>query len=492
MFRSRRSSKFVSRSWLPLFQLPLALFILSMLARCCRQHAGTHPGHTMWKTNFAHVEISALVPSSGHRAYMTPSMHRHSHSKPHHVSPSQRERAMLRPAETFNAPTGVSRGKHQKHATYFLASPTIRNKSTSSQRNPRLSGRRASVKECKKPQQLLAYLSDAIAAEEADASVVAAAMQTCGHNYWWETLMQVHDMAVDNGIEFDSIQFRIFMNAMAACLRGSQCDSLELSTRKDRALSLSKQTWNCMPAQSSEQGFRRSVTVAWRVCAEIGAVALPWAEELISFCKTQKFSLDIMAYAPLLCLLEQCGYQDRVDHLVDEIVQRRGLDLNEVVLGGLINAACTDWKRVEKIWDLLVNKYHVQPNTLCFTARSKAHFLARRPRAAAKILQGSQLDTSRAVAMHLQSQLIVCHAELSKASKQKLRKCLARAQTADTSKDGRQLISELEQLIELSRQLLREPSSVRLPALVVMRFARRMRDWPHHEAGSKYLPTDDF
>ena len=424
----------------------------------------------MRKTNFSHANTGALLPSFGQRAYMTPSMPRHSHSKPRHVSPSQRERAMLRPAETFKAPTGVSRGKHKKPATYFLASPTIPNKATSSQRNQRLSGRRASVKECKRPQQLLMHLSDAIAAEEADASVVAAAMQTCGHNYWWDTLMQVYGKAVDGNIQLGFIAMDIFMNAMAKCLQRSQCGSLELLARKDRALSLGKQTWRRMRTQSSEDDFRRSVTAAWRVCAEIGDEALSWAEEVLTFCRTQKkYSLDIMAYAPLLCLLEQCRYQDRVDELVDEIVQRQGLDLNEIVLGGLINAACTDWKRVEKIWDLLVNIYHVQPNTLCFTARSKAHFLAGRPGAAAKILQGSQLDTLRAVAMHLQSQLIVCHAELSKASKKKLKKCLARAQTADTSKDGRQLISELEQLIELSRQLLREPSSVRLPDLVPSR-----------------------
>ena len=331
--------------------------------------------------------------------------------------------------------------------------------------------------------------------KEVDGSVIGAAMQTCGHRRWWEALMQVYDEAVHHNIQLDRIQRSIFINAMAACLQRSQCSDLELSARKDRALRLSKHVWNHMSFPSKELDFLCALGAAWRVCAEIGEQALPWAEELLNCCNAQKkYNATAIQYSPLWSLFERCKHKARVEELLQEFVRRPGCSLTEVTLGSLINAAGDDWRRVERIWDLLVNKYHVEPNMLCFTARSKAHFLAGRPAAAANSLEGTQVDDGpRAVAMHLQARLVVCHAELTKESKRKLIKCLTDAETVDTSEDSRQIKSELAQLIELSRKLLREPSCLRLPDLLVMHFARngRMGEWPRHKAGSKYLPNDD-
>ena len=421
-------------------------------------------------------------------------MLRHSHSRPHQVPPAQRDRAMMRPAETYTSATGRSRSRTKKKL-YFTAAPTDPVRDASPQRDPKLSHRRAQMKNCATANSLLKALSEAFDTGEVDASVISAAMQSCGHHRWWETLMQVHDQTVKYNVECDAIQRRIFINAMAACLQRSRCSDVELSARKDLALRLSKQAWRHMSSPSKELDFRCALGAAWRVCAEIGEPALPWAEELLKWCKEQKkYTATVLEYTPLWSLLERCKHQDRVEELLAETVQRRGCLLSEVTLGSLINAAGNDWKRVERIWHLLVNNYQVQPNMLCFNARSKAHFLAGRPASAARILEGVQVDDGpRAVAMHLQAQLVVCHAEMTKASKRKLRNCLADAETVDTSEDSRQIKSELAQLIELSRKLLGEPSSLCLPDLLVMHFARkgRMGDWPRHKAGSNYLPKDE-
>ena len=452
----------------------------SLLGRSLRQHVENRARQAQWKARLWHAKISDLGPCACHRAYVAASMWRHSHAKPHQVPPAQRDRAMMRPAETYTSATGRSKSR-TKNKLYFIAAPTDPMRDNSPQRDPKLSHRRAQMKNCATANSLLKRLSEAFDKGEVDGSVIGAAMQTCGHNRWWETLMQVHDQTVKYNVACDAIERRIFINAMAACLQRSQCSDVELSARKDRALRLSKQAWLHMSSPSKELDFRCALGAAWRVCAEIGEPALPWADELLNWCNAQKkYTATAVQYSPFWSLLERCKHQDRVEELLAETVQRRGCLLDQVTLGSLINAAGND------------NNY--QPNMLCFTARSKAHFLAGRPASAAKILEGMQVDDGpRAVAMHLQARLVVCHAEMTIKSKRKLRKCLADAETVDTSEDSRQIKSELAQLIELSQKLLREPSSLRLPDLLVMHFARngRMGDWPRHKAGSNYLPKDE-
>ncbi|CAE7245437.1 unnamed protein product [Symbiodinium natans] len=304
----------------------------SMQARLWQRAAATRP--RKWKVQFGHA--GTPVPSIGHQACLTASSPRHSHSKPHHVPYAQRELSMLRPAESYSSATGIQRKKGKQ--LLFLATPTDPLSIKSPQRSPKFSHQRARMKECKTSAALLKCLSDAVDANKVDASVIGAAMQTCGHKRWWETLMQVHDKAHCLDVEFDRVQGTIFMNS-AACLQRSQCCPTELAARKNRALSLSKHSCNLMPSPSSELDFQCQIGPAWRVCAEVGEQALPWAEEILSWCKTQKYAMTSMQYGPLLALFERCKHRSRVESLLHEIMHRQGLSRTEVELGGLINAA---------------------------------------------------------------------------------------------------------------------------------------------------------
>ncbi|CAE7928883.1 unnamed protein product, partial [Symbiodinium necroappetens] len=431
------------------------------------------------KANLWHTSPGDLVQFTGHRAYMAASLLRQSHSRPHQVPFAQRERAMLRPAETYTSATGRSRSKTKKKL-YFIATPTDPRRDKSPQRDPKLSLRRAEMKNCTRPDALLRRLSDAIDANEADGSVIGAAMQTCGHRYWWETLMQVNDRAVEHDVEFDAILRRIFINALAACLKHSQCSASELSARKDRALRLSKNAWHQMPVPSSELDFNNSLSVVWRVCAEIGEGALPWADEILKRCKTQKYTINLLAYGPLLALLEKCKRHGRVDQLIHEICKKQRLSLNGVILGILLDAASGDWKRV--------------PNLLCYRARSKAHYQAGRPAAAAKIIEdagvaGLPIRAPRTAVMLLQACIILCHSHPTPAKTRRLKSSLKIAEAIDTSEDDPTLASKLARLIRLSKQLLSSSSSLRFHDLLVWKYRGRcvMDDWPSHRAGSKYL-----
>ena len=98
---------------------------------------------------------------------------------------------------------------------------------------------------------------------------------------------------------------------------------------------------------------------------------------------------------------------------------------------------------------------------------------------------------ARVVAMHLQSMLVVCHAEPTSANRARLNRCIADAETVDSKAAGKKLASELKRLIERSKHLLTNSSSLRLPDVLVLEFANPqcvMDDWPGFAAGSDYLP----
>ena len=232
----------------------------------------------------------------------------------------------------------------------------------------------------------------------------------------------------------------------------------------------------------------------------VGEDSLPWAEQLLSWVKTQKYSLNVISYTPLLTLLENCKQHSRVNELVDHLACKQKVVLNEVVLGSLVNAACSKHgcRRVEELWDLFVNKLHVKPNLLAYRARCKAHLIAGKPVSAAEVIshmEASGLPTTaaRTVKMRLQALLIVCHAEPTKFNKKQLKACLAHAETADVREVGKTVATELRQLIKLARQVLSNPSTLQLPDLLVESFAKHgiMGSWPRHKANSKYLPKED-
>ena len=275
----------------------------------------------------------ALQPTS--RTYMTVSMLLRSHSRPHQVPASRREKKVLRPVNSFTSPT-----RRNGEPTNFLSAPSNPAGIPPSERNPRCSHWRARFKNCATAQQLWNLFGKAATARQLDSSVVGAAVQQCGTNRWWDTLMKVQALASHKDVEIKDMTSSMLLRALAACVHDcTDGTATPLAVRKEQALSMSMATWKQMSAPSSELAFTIRCGSAWKICSAVGADAVPWAEEIYAWSRRQRFAVSILAYGPLLSLLEQSTKHDRVNQILHQIVQEEGLALNEVILGGLIEAA---------------------------------------------------------------------------------------------------------------------------------------------------------
>ena len=149
-----------------------------------------------------------------HRAV---SLKRGSHSRAEQVPPSKRERMLQRPRNTFMGRTGR---KKQDRDLYFGNWPVNPSAHAHARlgRDPKFGHWRARLKESRSAKDLLQCLYAAMGKGEADASVIGCAMQKCGYNCWWVTLLQVHEAQKRSNIELSGIQARIFLTAIASCL----------------------------------------------------------------------------------------------------------------------------------------------------------------------------------------------------------------------------------------------------------------------------------
>ena len=298
-----------------------------------------------------------------------------SHTRPHNVPFNMRERMLKRPKECFKGRTGRS---ERDQDLYFANWPLGLSGRSLSGRNPKFGHWRKVLKDSRTSKMLLKRLDTAISKGEVDASVISSAMQKCGYNCWWETLMEVDKRQKHCKIRQDSLQARIFLTAMASCLKRSTLPDALLATRRQKALSLGKSVWAAMPPPMSEFDFNPAISSAWNLCTAVGPESLSWAKEIAEWADTVPHGKDILSYTNLLSILEQCGQYGEVDSHLREMSHSRSVSANEVLLGNLINeaAAVHNWKRADDIWKLLVHKLNVEPNRICYTAYAKVHLLS--------------------------------------------------------------------------------------------------------------------
>ena len=139
----------------------------------------------------------------------TISVHRWSHSRPEQVPRSKRERMLQRPTDTFMGRTGMKKQDRDLcFGNWVLDSNS--HADARNGRNPKFGYWRARWKKSRTPNKLLKCLYDTIRKAEVDTSVLSCAMQTCGYNRWWETLLEVHDAQEHCNITSSAIQARIF------------------------------------------------------------------------------------------------------------------------------------------------------------------------------------------------------------------------------------------------------------------------------------------
>ena len=205
---------------------------------------------------------------------------------------------LQRPRTTFMGRTGR---KKQDRDLYFGNCPVNPSAHAHARlgRDPKFGHWRARLKESRSAKDLLQCLYAAMGKGEADASVIGCAMQKCGYNCWWVTLLQVHEAQKRSNIELSGIQARIFLTAIASCLKDQRLSEATLVKRSKHGLRLGKSIWHAMPSPTCEFDLNPAVGSAWNLCAAVGPEALQWAKEIAEWSETVTApikSINIISY----------------------------------------------------------------------------------------------------------------------------------------------------------------------------------------------------
>ena len=417
---------------------------------------------------------------------------RRSHSRPNEVPPSKRERLLWRPQDTFQRQTGRS---PKDKGLFFLAAPAADvTEYPESERNPRFSHWRWRIKKVKTFQELNSCLLTATQKAEVDSSVFGAAMQKCGHLRWWDALLEVYRIQCGMDIFPAPIQRRIFLTALGNCLKDRSISCRKMNERKVKGLLLGKQIWQGMSVPSTATEYNMALGAALSLCAAVGEAALPWASEIFDELPDH-IQKSVFVYTPLLSLYEQTRHHLKVEELLKEMVSK-SQPPNVVTLGELMNAAGSDWKRAEQIWNHLVGELNVTPNVICYVAYAKGSILAGRPFGAMMILdtmwnEGLGDDNNNAAVVYLQALLIACHSDLSRFSARLSSYLEETHGTIGPSMKhaGKQMKRQWNQMTSLGHSLLACPMTVKFRDLLVYENAKQgeMKNWKDHSANSKYL-----
>jgi len=267
-----------------------------------------------------------------------------------------------------------------------------------------------------------------------------------------------------------------------------------MNARKLKGLQLGKQIWQGMsPSEATDYDYNTALSSALSLCGAVGEAALPWASELFEL--RTHIQKDVFVYTTLLSLYEQTGHHLKVEELLKEMASK-SQPPNVVTLGELMNAAGSDWKRAEQIWNHLVDELNVTPNVICYVAHAKVSILAGRPFGAMMILdtmwnEGLGDDNNNAAVVYLQALLIACHSDVSRFSA-RLSSYLEEAHGAigpSMKNAGQQMKRQWSQMTSLGHSLLSCPMTVKFRDLLVYENAKQgeMKNWKDHLANSKYL-----
>lgn len=416
---------------------------------------------------------------------------RRSHSRPNEVPPSKRERLLWRPQDTFQRQTGRS---PEDKGLFFLATPVNVSGMPESERNPLFSHWRSRIKKVKNLKEFNSCLLTATQHAEVDSSVFGAAMQKCGHQRWWDTLLEVYTIQCRMDIPLSRIQRCIYLAALGNCLKDRSISCRKMNERKVKGLLLGKQIWQGMSVPDEATEYNAALSAAISLCAAVGEAALPWASEISEF--PSHFQKTQFVYNPLLSLYEQAGHHLKVEELLKEMVSK-SQPPNMITLGELMTAAGRDWNRAEQLWNHLVDELKVTPNVICYVAYAKVSILAGRPFGAMRILDkmwneglGGDNNNNAAV-VYLQALLIAYHSDPSRFSA-RLSRYLeeARGTIGPSMKSaGQQMKGQWSQMTSLGHSLLSCPMTVKFRDLLVYENAKQgeMKNWKDHLANSKYL-----
>ena len=302
-------------------------------------------------------------------------------------------------------------------ARYFLNCPT------SPETNPKgrsqgAASLRYQLKQCRSASRLLALLEQAVSEEKMEASVIGAAMQTCGYRCWWGTFLKVRAIQQEQAVLLFTVQLSIALTALAHCLKqGGKFGALQ--QRKLEVFAMARDIWQEVTATDKPTGtedFNCSLSSAVKLARCVDTPeAREWGIEVWRQADAT-YRKSIITFGSYVHFLEHYKLRDEVDAILAE----ESLETNCVVLGSLLDSAASwgDTARANHLWDLFVNQHGVSPNLLCHNAFAKAFLISGHPTLVTQIL-GPVVETAcseedfNVLSTYVQSLLVVYQSSLA-------------------------------------------------------------------------------
>lgn len=410
-----------------------------------------------------------------------------SYTKPRDV-PNARRRRQLNEDLSAHRP---SFGK-KKLVSSFVRTPTNPSVDDCKGRLSRCGEQRKKMKESKTPGQLLQHLNTAVSQKLVDASVVGAAMQTCGYNHWWDALAKVRSIQKSLNIQLYPIERNIYITALTRAVSGGAYDVVP--ERRRQILQLAKDMWYGVESAADSDTFNSGLGAALNVCVVAKErEALSWADELWDWAKSERFQLHDKLYLDYLKVLESFRLHDRVDKLLFELNVK---SVDHVFLGAMTNIATKhfDWQRADALWGNIVKRRGVKPICINYSAWAKVHMLCGRPMRAAQIFDdmfsaGLKGD-DKVPEDRVQALLIMCHSSPTPLNVGRLQEAVAMGDTLIQTGSSTLIKKNWHRMKSLARRFQSNPTSFKLHDVIVEWKAKTqslMKDWPNYAAGNNYL-----
>ncbi|CAJ1380008.1 unnamed protein product, partial [Effrenium voratum] len=350
-----------------------------------------------------------------------------SHTRPAQMPKARRMRMQRRPKESFLRPTGLScpaevsgfsagwwRGKMgSKTQELFLTSPCRMEDAPGASRSDAFSKLRAKLKKTRSRKTLVKLLQKAVDEGCTEVSVFSAAMQTCGNQCFWESLLEVRRMQQE-AVKLDAKGGSIALTALNWCLRKNGVNDVR-EERKEPALCMAREIWQ-------EVGGANDAVLssALRLCAELESeTARSWGLSL--WTEAAGLERSDIARSAFIMMLEKYGDCERVDQCLE------AGKVSPVLLGALLDCAAgrLDLARAELLWARLVLGGQVKPIESTYNALARAYLLAGEPKAAAEKIDEMLSERIGKITwinakLYAQALLLIWHSEPTEQNKERL------------------------------------------------------------------------
>ena len=152
-----------------------------------------------------------------------------------------------RPSDSYDSLTGRT-GKR----VYFLNSPT--DPARAPGRSDAAGKFRRNFKHCSSWQEVMDLVETARAKGKLEASVLGAAMQTCGNKGWWEGLVEIRQVQQEEDVTLSPVERNIALTALTHCLK-DECKERIVPERVPIALGIAKAYWREVGPVHDAQDF---------------------------------------------------------------------------------------------------------------------------------------------------------------------------------------------------------------------------------------------